>query len=333
MILPVIVLIFSRDRAMQLDAVLRSFFAHCLNCDQIRMVVLFQATTSQHARQYRALREAYPQVNFYQQRHFQRDVLHLLAPYPPASREFWAYCLLNIAIASLIAIERLPLRLVQAISYRLRTRLLAKLFPAPADESYILFLVDDNIFVRQFSLTDIVRALQHHPDALGFSLRLGRNTTYCYALDKPQALPEFTALNGWMLIFEWTAAELDFAYPLEISSSIYRAGDIIPIIASRPFSNPNELEYQIAVSAAQFAKKMPSLLCPEQSYTFCNPQNLVQNFVPNRAASTAGYSSQHLADLFDQGQRIRVEAYEGLITQSCHQEVPLKFHEIDIGTR
>lgn len=324
------IITFSRDRALQLDAVLRSFFLHCRDGQQAQVVVLYRATTAQHARQYRALDEAYPQVRFYQQRHFRRDVLRLIAPYPPGSPAAWGYRLLNALVAGVIACEQIPLRLVQALAYRLRTRLLARLFPAPPAGSCLLFLVDDNLFVQDFSITTMLNALQANPDALGFSLRLGENITYCYAVNQPQALPEFTSLGDGILKFDWTTSELDFAYPLEVSSSVYRLKDILPVIVRQPFANPNELEYQLAVSAGQFSHRMPFLLCPEKSLTFCNPLNLVQNFVPNRASKNIEYTSDRLADVFDQGYRVDITAYDGFIPNSCHQEVPLEFSPSNI---
>ena len=45
--------------------------------------------------------------------------------------------------------------------------------------NYVIFLVDDTIFTREFRISDITAALDRETDAIGFSLRLGTNTTYC----------------------------------------------------------------------------------------------------------------------------------------------------------
>ncbi len=325
--MPLITLIFSRDRAMQLDAVLRSFFLRCLDGELEQVYVLYRTSTEQHARQYAALQETYPTVNFVTQGEFRRDVLRIANPYGGGSLAERRYTALNELISNLISLERFPLRYWQSALYRLRTKILGHLFPTPPEDSHILFLVDDNLFVRDFSLRESAQLLRGHPRALGFSLRLGENTAYCYAMDHAQALPEFASLGAGVLKFDWTTSELDFAYPLEISSSVYRLKDIFPVIVRQPFSNPNELEYQLAVSAAQYSQRMPFLLCPEKSLTFCNPLNLVQNFAPNRASDAMEYSSEHLADLFDQGYRVQIEAFRGFVPQSCHQEVALEFYK------
>ena len=61
-------LVFSRDRAMQLDATLRSFLLHCMDGDQAQITVLYQASSPLHARQYAELAEEHrPHKNI----HFQ----------------------------------------------------------------------------------------------------------------------------------------------------------------------------------------------------------------------------------------------------------------------
>ena len=62
--------------------------------------------------------------------------------------------------------------------------------------NHVLFLVDDALFVRPFRLEVAAQALDSNADALGFSLRLGRNTSNCYVLGRAQALPEFEPI-GW----------------------------------------------------------------------------------------------------------------------------------------
>jgi len=328
MILPVIVLIFSRDRAMQLEAVLRSFFLHCQDCQQANFFVLYRATSPLHVRQYEVLKDAHPGVNFVEQGDFRRDVLRIVNPYPRGSLSKMFFSVLDFLTSTVVFLERRLWRIFQSILMRLRVNILGTLLPALPETGHILFLVDDNLFVGDFSLAGITQKLQQHPEALGFSLRLGRNITHCYPVDRPQFLPQFLSLGTGILKFDWGAAELDFAYPLEVSSSVYRVGDIFPIIAKQPFENPNELEYRLSIAAGAFAAKKPFLLCPERSYTFCNPANVVQTTSPNRVGLNAEYTGERLAELFGRGFRIRVNAYDGFIPRSCHQEVLLEFYTL-----
>ena len=187
--------------------------------------------------------------------------------------------------------------------------------------AYILFLVDDNIFVRDFSIKDAVEAVTAEDQAIGFSLRLGRNTTYCYPLDRSQHLPDFSTLASGMLRYEWSGTECDFGYPLEVSSSLYRAAEIATYIQILSFENPNTLEAAMAEQAHAFGKRY--LLCFEKSVTFCNPVNIVQNVCVNRTEQGCNYSPEVLAEYFEQGSWINVQRYAGFVPNAAHQGVDL----------
>ena len=190
---------------------------------------------------------------------------------------------------------------------------------------YVLFLVDDNLFVGDFFFGDAVKALRSNGDALGFSLRLGPNTTYCYAHDIEQNVPAFRQIDGRVLKYDWTWAEYDFGYPLELSSSIYRTAEIVPLLRKVEFSNPNTLEAAMAANAQLYRKARNSLLCFDRSVAFCAPVNMVQTVWKNRAGGNLDYSIEQLAQMFEQGCRIDVERYSGFVPNSCHQEVELHF--------
>jgi GT2 family glycosyltransferase len=265
-------LIFSKDRAMQLDASLRSFLLHCKDADEIDLKVLYTVSSTHHEDQYKKLKEEYTDVDFIREENFRNDLLSLLTSY-----------------------------------------------------NYVLFLVDDNIFVNDFSLYTTVNALEQNPKALGFSLRLGKNTSYCYMQNKQQVLPNFYSIGNSLLAYDWTAAEYDFGYPLEVSSSVYRIEDMLPFISQLPFNNPNTLEALLDKNNSFFQKTKPLLLCPEQSVTFCAPVNIVQTAWTNRASGTSDYTADNLSKLFDKGIRINIAAYDNFTPKACHQEIELHF--------
>ena len=107
--------------------------------------------------------------------------------------------------------------------------------------THVLFVVDDNLFVGDFYLADILRGLYDNRDTIGFSLRLGANTSYCYARSAAQRLPHLRNAGDGILTHDWTAAEYDFGYPLEVSSSVYRCSEILPLLNRVDFANPNTL--------------------------------------------------------------------------------------------
>lgn len=91
------------------------------------------------------------------------------------------------------------------------------------------------------------------------------------------------------------------------------------------FSGPNELE---SVLASTDPVGQPWLLCFEQSVAFCNPVNVVQDVYPNRSGTNTAYSSDTLRRRFANGERVRVEAYDGYVPGGCHEEVELVFTEL-----
>ncbi|MBA4384744.1 MAG: hypothetical protein C0410_08410 [Anaerolinea sp.] len=303
-------LIFSKDRAMQVQATLQSFFAYCTDNENVRISVLYTCSNKQHSKQYLQLAQewqSYPQVKFVRQSQFRQDVFNILNPYPSTSLQNLIYKVLT----------HLRPRIV---------RLFSRTISVPSTSSLLLFLVDDVIFTHEFSLSEIAELLTKHSDVLGFSLRLGQNTLYSYMNDREQLLPVFQPLVGNVQKYNWTNADQDFGYPLEVSSSAYRLVDVIPILLEIRFDNPNWLEGGMNKRRNRFASTRPFLLCYNRSVAFCNPVNLVQTVsLQNRAGTKRHYSPAELANLFDAGSRINVQAYHHITPVSCHQEMELVF--------
>jgi hypothetical protein len=300
--------VFSRDRAMQLDAALASFSTQCAEADAVSITVLYAASSLTFERQYEVLEKSWPgalRITFRRERDFRADLLGILGADKRGSR----------------GPRRLPSRLRGILTGDGRPR------RGSGDvASYVLLLVDDNVFCRPFSIASATRALDARPRAIGFSLRLGRNTTYCYALDTPQRVPELAAIDEHVVAFDWTGAECDFGYPLEVSSSIYSGPRLAQVLAGLSFSNPNTLEAKFAGTARRArARRTPELLCFEQSVAFCNAVNKVQAVYDNRAGQETDLSAAELAKRFAAGLRIDTRAFSGFTPDACHCDVPFSF--------
>lgn len=291
-------IIFSKDRPMQLHATLASFALHASDAASVPIKVLFTSSNQDYAKGYALLEKEFNNklaINWIQETSFKRDLLRVVAADPPHS---------------------MPRRLFNRL--RLQS-------PTPTSE-YLLFLVDDNLFVRSFCLDDMCRALACEPLALGFSLRLGSNTKICYSLRCDQDLPSFAATSlGYS--FTWVGQAGDFGYPIEVSSSIYRIADLIPLLRSLPYDNPNRLEQMLSASSRIFAKKLPKLLCFTESVAFCAPINKVQTTFDNRSGVKQNYQSKSLNSLFLEGHRVNVSALAGYIPAAAHVEIDLPLHE------
>ena len=190
---------------------------------------------------------------------------------------------------------------------------------------FLFFIVDDCIFTNQFRLEEIVKYLNESENNLGFSLRLGRNTHYVYTMDREQEVPKmWWNYESKIQFFNWSKAEYDFSYPLEVSSSVFRSEDVLPIIRKCLYNNPNVLEGLFAYFASTFRFTKPFLFCYETSRAFCSPINRVQNVAPcNRFGNGLNHKVEHLLDLYQDKIRVNPKKFEGFISNSVHQEVDL----------
>lgn len=287
-------IIFSKDRPLQLHATLSSYALHGAGSGSVPVSIIYKASNDDFARGYALVAEQLSTllpINWIQETSFKADLLLLLQQPQSASRR-----------------QRV---------WRFLTRRRA----VPRTD-HVLFLVDDNLFVRPFCLNEIAEALAGHPDAIGFSLRLGRNTTSCYSLQCDQPLPAFD-LAAPGLRFHWPRQVGDFGYPLEVSSSVYRLADLISLLRRLPFNNPNRLEQGLAASSSLFTARFPSLLCFSESVAFCVPVNKVQSVFDNRSGADQEYSSEALNALFLDGYHVDVMALRGFVPCAAHQEIEL----------
>jgi hypothetical protein len=265
--------IFSKDRPLQLDALLCSFALHCQDADNIELNVLYKTSDAFLESLYRELACDYPRIQFVAEQNFKNDVIRLLQ-----------------------------------------------------ESDYILFLVDDTLFVRSFYLTEIASHLRETPDTLGFSLRLGKNTVYCHHADTGMPLPEFRPVSKRIQKYSWWNACWDFGFPLEVSSSVYRAEDLVPLLRELAFSGPNNMEMQLDSQKSKLTKHQ-YLSCYERSVAFSAPLNKVQTVGECRAGENESYSPAFLGRLFREGRRIDVFTYAGLLPNAPHVEVELAFCE------
>ena len=193
-----------------------------------------------------------------------------------------------------------------------------------AGSEYTAFVVDDSLFVVDWSLDACCEALATTPRAIGFSLRLGNNISFCYPLQRSQQVPEFHEISRNVLGFDWTSADCDFGYPLELSSSLYRTADIETCLNEVNFNRPNVLEREMYRRLEMFRESHPELLCFRQSIAFACPVNITQEVKTNCHGLQHPVDAEELARDYDGGLRIDLAPLKGFVPVSCHQEVELK---------
>jgi hypothetical protein len=264
----VIAVVFSKDRAMQLDATLRSFDYHMRGIAE--RAVLFTTSSDLHKFQYEQLREDHPGWAFIREENFKSQLCTIVE-----------------------------------------------------EHAHVLFVVDDCLFVGGFHLGRLTSCLLENEQAIGVSLRLGKNTTYLYVVDAPDKVPAMRPLTNGLLSYRWLEEGGAFGYPLEVSSSLYRTADIAPLLAGLDYDSPNRLESALDCAKQSFVHARPELVCFEQSVAFSAPLNKVQQLYNNRAGTI--YTPEALAEKYAAGQRIDLTILDGFVPKGCHEEIGLQF--------
>lgn len=290
---PVEVFIPSRDRALQLDATLRSFAQHCSDRASAQISVLFRATTAKHRRGYKLLAREHPGVRLLEERSFSRDAARILGARPP---ELWK---------------------------RVRPRWGSVGNGGRAQ----LLVVDDTIFIDTFSLESMINALLEEPEALGFSLRLGETIRFCQPLGIESSPPELSHVTGSgkseIVSFRWHGLHPDWGYPLELSSSLYRRDELTELVRKVNFDSPTTLEHELWLRSACLDHRRPRLLCYRRPRAVSLALNRVQSSAPNPISAHRRHETGILLERFLEGWRIDVSAYDGFVPHACHEETEL----------
>ena len=195
--------------------------------------------------------------------------------------------------------------------------------------THVLFLVDDTVFVRKFQWAAVWAELAR-PGRAGFSFRLGTNTTRCYTQQQPQSVPDYLA-DGSTMTWQWTKAEHDFGYPLEVSSSVLPLRFVWPAL-SLDWVAPNSFEVALQVVVQGWRARwrgdprVPRWLSSfRESRALSIPANLCQQEYKNRHAPGAFTCGELLATFTRQRLEIDLDKLWGHTPTGAHEEVPWSF--------
>ena len=188
--------------------------------------------------------------------------------------------------------------------------------------NFIMFLVDDDIFVNTVSIDDKqFEFLDKNQSMIAVSLRLHKGVTHCYATNKNSSVPNFVKNIVWA----WAGKEGDWGYPMSVDGNVYKT-DIMKNIASViRYKNPNTFESMLEAVSKQ--NGFPQYLCcyTEGPRLINIPVNIVQTQYNNRF--TGELSTEQINTKYLSGQTIDYKSYSGIQATSVHVPVELKFIE------
>lgn len=182
----------------------------------------------------------------------------------------------------------------------------------------LFFLVDDLLFTQPVDLHNI---LKYDPDEFVFSLRMGKNLTRCYVLQKPQPLPSFLerpVSQSDKIVWQWEKGELDWNYPLSVDGHFFARREITAMAALLSFRAPNSFEDQLQTFKPFFSSRRG--ISHNKSRIVNIPCNRVQT---ERKNLSGNIHPDELLKQWQQGYQIDYEKFYGLENESAHQDLAL----------
>jgi len=271
-----LILIFSKDRCMQLDLLLRTMPP----TDGHRIVILYRETSGNNYITLQNLHRHTRTIEWRAEKDFFTDFKHIITT---------------------------------------------------SNDECILFLVDDTIFYgkREVDFYQIPRLMEYYsesaPPIVGFSLRLGTNTDWCYMTEHLQRASYTYHGNTKTITWPLAWATHDYAYEWDLSSSVYFMKDLRKQLDNigGVFRNPNELEMMLnSIPPDDQSKKWIAF---NESVAYSNPLNVTQELWRNKCANIDAYTIENLRRMWEQGYRFAIPKPHHIT--SAHQCILLPFEK------
>ena len=245
-------IIFSFDRAIQLELLLASIEKHDTN-KLFDLHIIYATSNADFELGYTHLKDKFPGVIWHNEQKFRKK---FLLPFFPLywHNYYWWFKYKNFRRKSSDFRDKL-INIVES-----------------SKNEFLMFLTDDSIFVGNINVThDILSPLNEKPNEDCFSLRHGIN------------ISGGTYSKHQNLIY-WTSNDKhdhpEWSYPFSVDGHIYNLRAINLIIKTVIFNNPNTLEGNVACYVQEH-KIFNHLIALEQSCLLGFELNRVQAIVEN----------------------------------------------------
>lgn len=112
---------------------------------------------------------------------------------------------------------------------------------------YLSFGCDDLLFISSFLLQKAIDTLESDPLVYSYHYRLDSGITFCHSANQPVKQPPFKYSPNSVATFNYRDGNTEFAYPFELTSSVYRTEDIRDLFRRifenhLPVNSPNHVE-------------------------------------------------------------------------------------------
>lgn len=181
---------------------------------------------------------------------------------------------------------------------------------------YTTFIVDDDVFIDNFSLCDPEFNLFFKSEDIAcLSCRIAPYVNFCYTQNKPQHAPKIE--NG---IWNINDGLFDWGYPMSVAAfHVFRTEDISYAMNNGNYRAPNTLEGMLDSHRVN----RPKMICYSQCKCITSTINRVQTENNNRHDNLADPS--YLNMMFLRGYRLDPCINDKLIYNMCHGPIKLEW--------
>lgn len=268
------IIIFSFNRALQLDALLNSIQKSWITTEY-KLTVLYNTSSSNFQKGYQILQQNYPQYTFIKETSGRKIF--------PIKNYLSLFNLKKIIKYKHCRYER----------SNFRDLLIKIITNTPCKQ--IMFLTDDSIFIRKIEINDeLLEWINQDPNHNSFSLRLGQS------VNTPQKQLPSPIRN----IISWNYSDYDksnnWGYRFSVDGHIYNKQLIIKLINKIIFNNPSTLEAHLH-NYTYIHNLLNKGKTGTEPYLLSYPINIVQTIVNNKSL---GVSETLLNEYFLHGKHL-----------------------------
>lgn len=268
------IVVFSFNRALQLDALLSSVQRHWSGMEY-KLAVLYNTSDEQYQAGYEMLEKKYPQYRFIKEK---------------KGKHYYAF---NEYLSLFNLKKIIKYKHCRCQKSNFRDLLIKTVTESPC--KHVMFLTDDSVFIRKVEISnETLRWIDKNPNQSSFSLRLGE-----FVNTPKKQLP--APINN---IISWNYSDYDksnnWGYRFSVDGHVYSKSLIIKLIKNIIFNNPSTLEAYLH-NFTDSHNLLNNGKTNTEPFLLSYPINMVQTIVNNKSL---GVSEKLLNDNFLNGKHL-----------------------------
>lgn len=192
---------------------------------------------------------------------------------------------------------------------------------------YLTTVCDDDIWKSPFDVESNdfkVFDLNEPKGICCFSLRLHPRIIKCHPMGNTDTPPPQIFKHENPYIWNWVGLKGDWGYPMSVDGHIFKYDYLSSLLMRRDILSVSHIE--VIISQLSPSQTKPYMACSNKSALFNIPLNAIQEICKN---INMGVTVDYLNERFLKGDRIDIDKYIDFDNVSPHQEVEIKWKQIN----